>query len=723
MIYVDRGQFAEPEIFKTNKVETIRKKIQLFYKSNPEILEQKPVSAIPELKEVQHNIYKDNEVKNALSELFHGKCAYCESRIYQVSSGDISEFRPKNGVVEKGKYNHLYYGWLSFEWQNLYLCCEGCNRAKNNLFPVDGKRAPYLSSLEQTRKLESYLLIDPCFDNPQEHISFNGPRAMALTHRGEETIKILELNRPGLVEMRSQDLAYLEKSIFRLVLRIKAFNKGIMELAEIKEEFDQILTMLKSPNTPYRGCQLAFAKNILFENKVILDFTNEHKIGWDNFFTSSQQEEKKITVKHESKYRTINKIIVKNLKGLKDFEVELNENEEKNWLMILGENATGKSTLLKLIAMNLVGKKGRKKSYSITAESLVDYGKTSGSIRLVFTGEPLYERELIFNSDGSWSGSADKPFPMEVLGYGPVRLPSNIKFSRIQKVRNLFDHFTPLINMNEWLIQCYHEDRELFSGAVRCIRSMAPLQNQKDNDFLLIPVEMHLVFQNLHRTDDEISFDSLSSGYRSIFTLVIDIFHKMGQPDSNLARGIVLLDEIDVHLHPRWKMSIVSQLKELFKHVQFITTTHDPLCLRGLNKGEIMVLERKGDGVQVQFDELPSPEGLRTDQLLTSEFFGLSSTMDKDTEQLFLEYYALLAKRKRSVDENNRVKDIKSQLKGLKYMGTGRREQLMYEVIDEYLANTQHLSVTELKEKSLKQKVFTRITEIWKNSVAGDLDD
>ena len=93
--------------------------------------------------------------------------------------------------------------------------------------------------------------------------------------------------------------------------------------------------------------------------------------------------------------------------------------------------------------------------------------------------------------------------------------------------------------MNEWLIQCYHEDRELFSGAVRCIRSMAPLQNQKDNDFLLIPVDQHLVFQNLHRPDDEISFESLSSGYSSIFTLVIDIFHKMGQPDSNLARGIV----------------------------------------------------------------------------------------------------------------------------------------------------------------------------------------
>ena len=184
-----------------------------------------------------------------------------------------------------------------------------------------------------------------------------------------------------------------------------------------------------------------------------------------------------------------------------------------------------------------------------------------------------------------------------------------------------------------------------------------------------------------------------------------------------------LLDEIDVHLHPRWKMSIVSQLKELFKHVQFISTTHDPLCLRGLSKGEIMVLERKDDGVHVQYDELPSPEGLRTDQLLTSEFFGLNSTMDKDTEQLFLLYYALLAKRERTVEENDRVIEIKSQLKELKYMGTGRREQLMYEAIDEYFANTQHLSVTALKEKSLKQNVFARISEIWKNSLAGDLDD
>ena len=336
-------------------------------------------------------------------------------------------------MIEEGKYNHLYYGWLTFEWQNLYLTCQVCNKAKNSLFPVDGKRAPYLSSIEQIRETESYLLVDPCFDNPQEHISFNGSKAVALTHRGEETIKILELNRPGLVEGRSQVLSYLEITIDRLIFMIKSFDTtGIMELDEIKEELGQILTKLKSPNTPYRGCQLAFAKNRLFENKIILDFTNQHKIGWDNFFTSSQQEENIIAVKHESKYRTISKIIVKNLKGLKDFEVELNENEEKNWLMILGENATGKSTLLKLIAMNLVGKKGRKESYSITADSFVDSGKTSGSIRLVFTGEPLYERELIFNSDGSWGGSADKPFPMAVLGYGPVRLPSNKKYSRIQ---------------------------------------------------------------------------------------------------------------------------------------------------------------------------------------------------------------------------------------------------------------------------------------------------
>jgi hypothetical protein len=120
---------------------------------------------------------------------------------------------------------------------------------------------------------------------------------------------------------------------------------------------------------------------------------------------------------------------------------------------------------------------------------------------------------------------------------------------------------------------------------------------------------------------------------------------------------------------------------------------------------------------------LPSPEGLRTDQLLTSEFFGLNSTMDPEIDELFTEYYFLLSKRERTVSEDSRIKDIKKQLKDLRYMGTGKRERLMYEAIDEYLANSKHLSINELKNRAIKQQAFQKITEIWQRSNVRDEDD
>ena len=66
--------------------------------------------------------------------------------------------------------------------------------------------------------------------------------------------------------------------------------------------------------------------------------------------------------------------------------------------------------------------------------------------------------------------------------------------------------------------------------------------------------------------------------------------------------------------------------------VQFIGTTHDPLCLRGLEDGEVIVLQRDEVGQIISIPNLPSIKGMRADQLLTSDFFGLSSTVDPETE-------------------------------------------------------------------------------------------
>src|SRR3546814_7015536 len=78
----------------------------------------------------------------------------------------------------------------------------------------------------------------------------------------------------------------------------------------------------------------------------------------------------------------------------------------------------------------------------------------------------------------------------------------------------------------------------------------------------------------------------VSSGFRSVLAMICDVMRGLlGTEDekgSSLAnaRALVLVDEIEAHLHPRWKLRIMKGLREALPNVTFIVTTHDPLCLR-----------------------------------------------------------------------------------------------------------------------------------------------
>jgi len=142
-----------------------------------------------------------------------------------------------------------------------------------------------------------------------------------------------------------------------------------------------------------------------------------------------------------------------------------------------------------------------------------------------------------------------------------------------------------------------------------------------------------------------IPLERLSEGYRSVFALAADVARELLHEFRSLedAEAVVLIDEIDTHLHPRWKMRVMSSLRRALPGVQFIVTTHDPLCLRGMDDGEVVVLQRDEMGKIVQLEGLPSIKGMRTDQLLTSDYFGLSSTIDPEVELGIARYVANIA--------------------------------------------------------------------------------
>ncbi len=103
-----------------------------------------------------------------------------------------------------------------------------------------------------------------------------------------------------------------------------------------------------------------------------------------------------------------------------------------------------------------------------------------------------------------------------------------------------------------------------------------------------------------------IPFEHLSDGQRTILGLFCDIArraailnpHFEGEANEK-TNGVVLIDELDLHLHPRWQMNIIENLQKTFPNIQFICTTHSPILLRSIEKDKIIILE---DGKQSDLD-------------------------------------------------------------------------------------------------------------------------
>ncbi len=125
----------------------------------------------------------------------------------------------------------------------------------------------------------------------------------------------------------------------------------------------------------------------------------------------------------------------------------------------------------------------------------------------------------------------------------------------------------------------------------------------------------------LIKNGQELSFSQLSAGEKNIFILVADIARRLaiaqyGLENVLLGIGIVLIDEIDLHLHPSWQRNILSALHHTFPNIQFIVTTHSPQVLSNVAKESVFILN---DGKLVA--ETPHTEGRDSNSILF-ELFG-----------------------------------------------------------------------------------------------------
>ncbi len=589
-----------------------------------------------------------------------------------------------------------------------------------NLFSVGAERA---------------LILDPCQDDPENYLVFSDQGLVASIppdsknlislereqfldfDRGQITIDTFGLNRSELVEERRMAAEQLRLQVREALEGIDMNNPDSGDLAQTK------VNDLVSADYAYSAMRRQLLPNFIdelqYELQDVEQIAMSESVGqkidqyaiesdvYDqafkqfDFMTSKRMETDIEDVAESDVFlrsAMISRVEIQNFRCLDrlSFDFSGGSGKRVGWKVLLGENGAGKSSVLQAVALAMMGKSRLEKLKNIDPLSILKRGTEDGYVKVYFSTEfrPI---ELLLTPNGFEYRSSDATLRTYLLGFGSARwLPregsAEPELGQYVRIRNLFNPFVPLTDALKWLANLKNES---LKDRTR-IRDYQKVEAVLARLLLLEPETRFLLREGIiyiQRPEQTIAhserLDQLSDGYQTILAIAAAIMEMLGdlwQWEMEAAEGLVLLDEIGAHLHPRWKLRIVESLRSAFPRMQFIATTHEPLCLRGLEDGEIIVMRKNANHEVVAVTDLPSVEGLRVDQLLTSEHFGLLTTRSYETEERFTEYYDLLAKKKLTQDDETRLAYLERQLEGLREMGVTRRERLMLKAIDRYLA-------------------------------------
>ncbi|SDL66263.1 AAA family ATPase [Tessaracoccus oleiagri] len=629
-------------------------------------------------------VLREPELVEALLAMTDGTCAYCERRLEPQGSDSalVAHHRPAWGAVGlAGDVDLESYWWLTYEWSNLYPACADCVRARGTRFPVQGRRARQ----GQPLTVESPLLLDPALDDPNEHLRFetNGT-VTPLTERGRVTCDIFALNRDFLVKARLSVLEGVDDGISFPSLRVRPGPETSGAPAPPPHSAPLPGAMPPPPAPPPSSAP-------------VYDLTAH--MGGDE------------RAQYFGATRWIERVEIRNFRPIRDLELDLSRSTSDRgpWTVLLGENGSGKSSVLHAIALTLMGGDQRRR-LGIDARKFLRHGARKGLVEVYLSGTPEPLRLEWSRGDTVFTGP--EPVPALLLGYGATRLlprtPSPTPDERVVRVDNLFDPLAPLTDPSSWLLSL---DADTFADVALGIHEMLAL----DPDSSLVrDADQVFLVQGRARSD----LATLSDGYQSMVVMACDILRSVLRmwDQTALAEGIVLIDEIGAHLHPRWRLRIVSALRNLMPRVQFVVTTHDPLCLRGVVDGEVVVMRRNSDGEIVTLTDLPPVTGMRVEQLLTSEHFGLGSTDDPEVSELWENYYRLMAATHPSEEQRRRLDRVRTRLDELEQFGTTERERLLLNSASEYIAQRRE---TGDQVAPTSAEVTATLSRLWDERLPG----
>lgn len=372
----------------------------------------------------------------------------------------------------------------------------------------------------------------------------------------------------------------------------------------------------------------------------------------------------------------IKSIYIKNIRALKDFKIDFNNNIN----VLIGENGLGKTTILETIYNIITSNK-----------SFVEDESSEGcNLGILFTEEELdfinrhrnrLHKTLFNNEDkieiGKHGINQDMDFKKSFAKSSIVKekwfrkvvyLPSDVNFKKhkvetAKKAQSSMEIGVVLnsnemsLNLKEYLVNIHYKDLEDMSigETPYRIEKFKKLYNCFFDEKEFLGVKDFEPLFKVKATGETHSADELSAGEKQIF------FRGGSLLQMDLNDSIILIDEPELSLHPEWQQKILDFYKSIGENNQIIIATHSPHIVSSCKKQEVIVLDRN-DGKTVVKSNVEETYGWTVEQLLLS-VFELKSVRNPEVQEKIDRFKSLyINKENLNSSELNEFNELKSEL-------------------------------------------------------------
>lgn len=541
--------------------------------------------------------------------------------------------------------------WMFQDWRCSFAICTACNSHSG------GERVNYRRGFKEITPNNPYKLISfepdiliPSLEPVHRHFHFLEDGSLeAETIRGYETINRFGLNRSELMHRRRE---FVEGYKLYISMDKEHSSKNLntpIDLLFNKLGLDQSAKLISEQSRLYVTPDSSIYKTVRYKN-----------IG----FVSVHQADRAAMAYDLKKQPSIKEIKLSGVRGFKDDQsLKLNG---KNSIILLGENGVGKSTLLEVI-LNLIRTRPHFKFHE-----LADNPREEPKIIVEYADQQLFSI--------SASGQKGVRYTFPVV---------HIKENRLSKGKvDKLSSFVTGIRSNEMA----------FKAVARKLKILLDMPQKYE-----LHVEGgHVFWQVQGDLATRIYLTNFSSGYTSLLNIFYEInrdtaFHHDTDRQVSMPE-VVLIDEIELHLHPKFKKGIVKKLQVTFPGVLFVITTHDPLVLNSAENNVLVVALNKVNRKTLIDQSLPDHRELTTEQLLTSPIFGLDTiSHDPKLNDVFERYYEAL-----KLGDKESLGRLRKELALTGHFGRSFREYIALSAIDSYLVKNE-VPVIENIEVTLKK--------------------